>query len=182
MALCPNQDWSWLESWPLTSSSPLTEGQRYWTRSSPGGNDRGAESVTTLRFVLWATVLSSCQRGTNILFSTAAPKVVLDYGIWKTQALSKMFASGSEAHFAAKGLVLGSRRAPLQTGGSVQRISACSQRRPARALRDRAGWEDQVRREHESTRNRCGPRRCAAQEGSKEANVRRGKSFAHAAR
>ena len=44
------------------------------------------------------------------------------------------------------------------------------------------GWEDQVRGEDESTRNRCGLRRRAAQEGSKEANVSRGKSFAHAAR
>ena len=44
------------------------------------------------------------------------------------------------------------------------------------------GWEDQVRGEGESTRNRCGLRRRAAQEGPKEAKVRRGKSFAHAAR
>ena len=69
-----NQDWRWLESRPLTSSSPLTDRHRYWTRSSPERNDRGAESVTTLRFVLWATVMSSCQPGTNICFLQRVPE------------------------------------------------------------------------------------------------------------
>ena len=52
----------------------------------------------------------------------------------ETQALSRMFASGSESYFAAKGLGLCSRRAPLQAGSSVQRISACSWRRLAHTL------------------------------------------------
>ena len=74
VTLCPNQDWSWLESRPLRTSSPLTDRHRYWTRSSPERNDRGAESVATLRFVLWATVLSSCQPGTNICFLQRVPE------------------------------------------------------------------------------------------------------------
>ena len=61
-----NQDWTWLESRPLTSSSPLTERQRHWTRPSPGRNDRGAESVTTLRFVLWAEHTPLCTDGTRL--------------------------------------------------------------------------------------------------------------------
>ena len=85
-----------------------------------------------LLFVLWAAVLSSCQRGTTIVFYSGSKSRI---GFRETQALSRMFASGSEAHFAAKDLVLCSRRAPLQAGSSVQRISACSWRRLARALR-----------------------------------------------
>ena len=56
-------------------------------------------------------------------------------GFRETQALSRMFACESEAHFAAKDLGLCSRRAPLEAGSSVQRISARSWRRLARALR-----------------------------------------------
>ena len=44
-----NQDWRWLESRPLTSSFPLTERQRHWTRPPPGRNDR-AESVSNIFF------------------------------------------------------------------------------------------------------------------------------------
>ena len=55
----------------------------------------------------------------------AAPKVVLEFG--KPRRYPEKIASGSETDFLAKGLVLGSRRAPLKTGGSVHIFSACSQ-------------------------------------------------------
>ena len=55
-----NQDWRWLESRPLTSSSPLTERQRYWTRSSPGRNDRAAGNVSTFLFSFYGRNRHCC--------------------------------------------------------------------------------------------------------------------------
>ena len=117
---------------PLTSSSPLTERQRHGTQPPPGRNDRAAGNVTTFFFFFFFffRFMGDClELPTNkerMLFFNSGSKSRL--GFRETQALSRMLASGSEAHFAAKGLGLCSRRAPLQAGSSVQRISACSWR------------------------------------------------------
>ena len=126
------------------------------------------------------TVLSSCQRGTNICFLQRGPRVVL--GNAETQALSRMFASGF------RDALCGKRPGPRQ------------QERTSQSWRQRA---QNFCLQLETTGARyLGSRRMgntkfvertraleigaasvdAPHEGSKEANVRRGKSFAHAAR
>ena len=136
MTLCPNQDWSWLGSRPLRTSSPLTDRQRLQKSSWNSGNPGVIQNVCQ-----WVRDgLSGKRPGPRQQESTSQN--------WRQRA----------QNFCLQ----------LETTGA---------RSPgSRRMGGPSSWRG---REHSKS---VRPPSTRAQEGSKEANVQRGKSFAHAAR